>query len=108
MFTKILSVSLIAAAPLALAAPVLAETTSAAPAPASAPAARFSTAATTIGDLLDNPATKAILDKHLPGFSADPRVEMGRGFTLRAIQPMVAEQITVAMLDAIDADLAKL
>ncbi len=104
MLKSLISAALIAAAPLALAAPVLAQTDPAAP----APAVHYSTAQTTIGDLLKNPAAKAILDRHIPGFSADARVEMASGFTLRAIQPMVPDQITVALLDAIDADLAKL
>ena len=103
MIKNLLTAALLGATPLALVAPVLAQT-----APAPAPSAHLSTADTTIGDLLDNPAAKAIVDKHLPGFSADSRVEMARGFTLRAIQPMVADQITIAMLDAIDADLAAL
>jgi hypothetical protein len=75
---------------------------------AAKPAAKFSTGETTIGDLLDNPATKAVLDKHMPGFSTNPQVEMARGFTLRAIQSMVPDQIKVETLDLVDADLAKL
>ncbi len=102
MLKNVLTVALIAAAPLALAAPALAETA------APAPAAKLSTADTTIGDLIDNPAAKAVLDKHMPGFSTNPQVEMARGMTLRAIQPMVPDQIKAETLDAIDADLAKL
>jgi hypothetical protein len=104
MFKNALTAVLIAAAPLALAAPVLAQTAPAAP----AEKPKLSTAETTIGDLLDNPAAKAILEKHMPGFSTNPQVEMARGFTLRAVQPMVPDQIKVEMLDMIDADLAKL
>ena len=102
MLKNVIAGALIAAAPLVLAAPVMAETA------APAPAAKLSTADTTIGDLLDNPAAKAILDKHMPGFSSNPQVEMARGMTLRAVQPMVPDQIKVETLDAIDADLAKL
>lgn len=104
MLKNALTAALIAAAPLMLTAPVMAETAPAAP----VPAAKYSTADTTIGDLLDNPTTKAILEKHMPGFSTNPQVEMARGFTLRAVQPMVPDQIKVEMLDMIDADLAKL
>lgn len=71
-------------------------------------AAKFSTTDTSIGDLIDNAATKAILDKHMPGFADNPQVEMARGMTLRAIQPMVPDQIKAETLDLIDADLAKL
>ena len=81
------------------------------PAPATEaakPAAKFSTMDTSIGDLIDNAATKAILDKHMPGFADNPQVEMARGMTLRAIQPMVPDQIKAETLDLIDADLAKL
>jgi hypothetical protein len=106
MFKQALITALIAATPLALAAPVMAETAPAAPAPA--PVAKLSTADTSIGDLIDNPATKGVLDKHLPAFSSNPQVEMARGMTLRAIQPMVPDQIKAETLDAIDADLAKL
>jgi para-nitrobenzyl esterase len=104
MLKNALTAALIAAAPLALAAPVMAETAPAAP----AEKAKLSTADTTIGDLLDNPAAKAVLDKHMPGFSSNPQVEMARGMTLRAIQPMVPDQIKAETLDMIDADLAKL
>jgi hypothetical protein len=68
----------------------------------------YTTAETDIGTLLDNAETKAILDKHMPGFSTNEQVAMARSFTLRAVQPMAPDQIKVEMLDAIDADLAKL
>jgi hypothetical protein len=104
MFKHALTATLIAAAPLVMATPLLAET----PPPAEAVKVKYSTADTSIGDLIDNEATKVILDKHMPGFSSNPQVEMARGMTLRAIQPMVPDQIKVETLDAIDADLAKL
>jgi hypothetical protein len=106
MFKNALTAALIALAPLGLAAPAMAES---APAPAApAAAAKFSTGETTIGDLIDNAATKAVLEKHMPGFATNPQVEMARGFTLRAIQAMVPDQIKAETLDLIDADLAKL
>lgn len=79
-----------------------------APAAPAADAAQYSTASTDIGTLIDNPQTKAIVDKHLPGFSASPQIDMAKGMTLRAVQPFAAEQLTDAALNAIDADLAKL
>lgn len=108
MLKTAFATSLLAASVLAISAPAAAEPTPA-PAPAAAPAAapKPSTTDTTIGDLLDNPATKAVLDKHMPGFSSNPQVEMARGMTLRAVQPMVPDQIKVDTLDKIDADLAK-
>lgn len=77
---------------------------------AAAPAANplYSTTDTDIGTLLDNPATKAVLDKILPGFSTNEQVAMARGMTLRAIQQFAADQITDERLTAIDAELAKL
>ena len=68
---------------------------------------KLSTAETDIGTLLDAPATRAILDKHLPGFSANPQVGMARAMTLKGIQPY-APNITDEVLAAIDADLAAL
>jgi hypothetical protein len=77
--------------------------------PATAPAApHYTTADTTIGDLLADPAAKAIIDKHIPGLSDNPSIAMASGMTLRVIQPMAADKITEKMLDDIDADLAKL
>ena len=68
----------------------------------------FSSAATKIGDLLADPRTRAVLDRHLPGFGADPRTSMAAALTLRAIQAFAPEQLTTDALDAIDRDLAKL
>ena len=68
---------------------------------------KYSTADTDIGTLLDDPATRAILDKHLPGFSANPQVGMARGMTLKGIQSY-APNITDEVLAAIDAELAAL
>ncbi len=93
-----------AALAVAVTSPVLAAES----APAAAPAAAYSTEATDIGTLIDNAATKAVLDKHLPGFAGNPQIEMARGMTLVDIQQYAADVITDAKLAAIDADLAKL
>ena len=78
-------------------------------APVAATASKsFSTAETTIGDLLADPAAKAVIDKHLPGLSDNPSMSMAAGMTLRAIQPMAGDKISVEALDAIDADLKAL
>lgn len=74
---------------------------------AAAPAA-YTTAATDIGTLIDNTETKAILDKHMPGFADNPQIAMARAMTLKQIQGFAADQITDEKLSAIDADLAKL
>ena len=68
----------------------------------------YTTEETTIGDLLADPAAKAVVEKHLPGLSEHPSIGMASAMTLRAIQPMAADQIPAEKLDAIDADLAKI
>lgn len=73
-----------------------------------ASAAAMSTQNTTVGELLDNPASKAIVDKYIPGFSDNPQIDMARGMTLAAIQPFAADQVTDEALQKIDADLTKL
>lgn len=77
-------------------------------APAPAPAAAFSTASTDIGTLIDNAVTKAVLDKHMPGFSDNPQIAMARAMTLKQIQGFASDMITDEKLAAIDADLSKL
>ena len=76
------------------------------PAPASAPAAKYSTAATTIGELLDNPATKAVLDKHLPELATNPQLDMARSMTLKQIQGFAGDMLSDEVLAKVDADLA--
>lgn len=76
------------------------------PAPAAAPAAKYSTAATTIGDLLDNPATKAVLDKHMPALATNPQLDMARSMTLKQIQGFAGDMLSDEVLAKVDADLA--
>jgi len=80
------------------------------PAPvASAPAGgHYSTKSTEIGTLLDDPAAKTIIDKHIPGMSKNDQVDMARAMTLKDIQQYSPDQITDKVLADIDADLAKL
>lgn len=102
---KILA-TVIAGLAIAAAAPVLAQS---APAPAAAAGAKhYSTADTPIGTLLADPAAKAIVDKRIPGFSANPQISMVSSATLAQIQPMKPDLLTDALLASIDADLAKL
>jgi len=102
---KVHSILLAGAAALMAIGPMSAH---AAPATATPAAKHYSTQDTPIGDLLADPAAKAILDKHIEGFSTSPQIGMATGFTLRAIQPMSGDKITEEMLDAIDADFAKI
>ncbi len=68
----------------------------------------YSTAETKIGVLLADPAAKAVFDKHFPGVSADKRISMAKGMTLRAVQKFAPDMFTTAALDAADADLGTL
>ena len=79
----------------------------AAEAPAEA-AKGYSTTDSTIGTLLDDPATRAVLDKYLPGLANNPQIEMARGMTLRQIQQFAPDQIKEEFLAQIDVDLSKL
>ena len=88
-------------------APALASAADA-PAAAAARAAKYTTADTTIGDLLDDPAAKAIVEKAVPGFTGNGQIEMARGMTLRAIQAFAPDDLTDERLNQIDAELAKL
>ena len=70
--------------------------------------AGYSVADTQIGTMLDDPAAKAILDKHIPGFSSTGQIDKARSMTLKHIQPYVSDMITEAALGLIQADFAKL
>ena len=71
---------------------------------AQAPAPAYSVAATTIGELLDNPATKAVLNKYIPEVVSHPQIDQGRPMTLPQIVEY-APQLTPELLAKIDADL---
>lgn len=73
-----------------------------------AAAVSYSTADTDIGTLLDNPATKAILEKHVPGMTTDPQTDMARPMTLKQVQTFAPSQFSDETLAKIDADLAAL
>lgn len=81
--------------------------TAAVPAVALAQAApKFSTASSTISDIVANPEAKAVLEKHVPQLvqAADRAGPM----TLKAIQGMAPDMLTDQKLAEIDADLAKI
>ena len=79
-----------------------------APMPAFAQAATYSTESTEIGTLLDDPAAKAVLDKHVPALSGSDQIDMARAMTLKAVQQYAPDDLTDKQLADIDADLAKL
>ncbi len=83
--------------------------------PAAPPAAvtsatpeHYTTSDTDIGTLLDDPAAKAVIDKHVPGFSSNEQVDMARGMTLKTVQQYAPDQLTDKALADIDADFAML
>ena len=95
-----------ASALLALSAPALAADPAPAAAPA-VPAAKYSTVGTDIGTLVDNTATKAVLDRVLPGFTDNPQMDMARSMTMRQIQQFAADKLTDEVLTRIDIELAE-
>ncbi|WP_334184798.1 hypothetical protein [Novosphingobium sp.] len=50
--------------------------------------------ATDLGTLLDDPASKAILIKHIPEVVSNPQIEMGRAMTLSQLAQYAGDQIT--------------
>ena len=86
-------------------APSIAQTASTAP---KATAAHYTTADTDIGTLLDDPAAKAVLAKHVPDLVKSDQVDMARSLTLQSLQNYSPDTFTDEKLKAIDADLAKL
>jgi para-nitrobenzyl esterase len=89
-----------------------ADTPAATPAPAAAPASatarHYTTAETTIGTLLDDPAAKAILVKYIPQLATSTQIDMARALTLKQIQSYAADMLTDDTLGKIDWDLSKL
>lgn len=61
----------------------------------------------TVGDLLDNPKTKAVLEQLIPTFVNAERIDDALGMTLREVQPYAADLLTDEVLAKIDAELAK-
>lgn len=76
------------------------------PAPAAAPAKLSSE--TDLGTLLDNPAAKAVLEKHIPTIVSNPQMEMARALSLKQIQGYAGDALSDETLAKIDADLAKI
>ena len=76
--------------------------------PGAAQAAKFTTTDTPIGDILDNPAAKAVVSKYLPDMMANDQVQMARGMTLKAVQQYSADTVTDKVLAEIDGDFLKL
>ncbi|MBU2166935.1 MAG: hypothetical protein KKF88_03755 [Alphaproteobacteria bacterium] len=61
-----------------------------------------------IKDLLADPDTAAILEKHLPGISSHPALPQFEGMTLAEVAPYSEGEVTDAIIAAIDADIKAL
>ena len=59
-----------------------------------------------MGDLLDNPATKAILVKIVPDLVNNEQIDQARGMTLAQLQQYAADMLPDEKLKAIDRELA--
>ncbi len=68
----------------------------------------WSVETTKIGALLDNPKTRAILERYLPEAVANPQFAQARGSTLRFVQGFSPDYFTSAKLQAIADAFAKL
>lgn len=68
----------------------------------------FSVESTPIGDVIDNPVAKAILDKHIPGLSENPQIDMARGMTLRQAQGYAPDQVPEEALKKIEAEFGEM
>jgi para-nitrobenzyl esterase len=75
--------------------------------PAAPAAGKMTTAATTLGELLDNPSSKAVLAKYVPVLTQGGQVDQARPMTLKALQQYMPD-LTDEMLGKIDAELAKI
>ena len=73
-----------------------------------APAAARPTIESSIEALVADPATKVVMDKHLPGLADHPAYGQFKGMTLRQVAPFSQGHITDAVIAAIDADLKAL
>jgi len=62
----------------------------------------------TLGEILAEARGKAVLEKHLPGLSSAPRIELAKVYPLKAIASMSQEPITDETLKAIAEDLSKI
>ena len=88
-----------------LAAPVLAtDAPAVAPAPEAA-LAKPSVETTPVGDLLANPATKAVLEKDFPALVSYPGIDQVKGMTLRAISKVPQANLDDTKLATIQTDL---
>ena len=107
MMKTILAAAALAAAATAASAQT-APTTPPADHAAHADHAALPTISSSIKDLLANPATAAVIEKHLPGVSQHPALPQFQDMTLTQVAPMSGGAVTPAIVTAIDTDLKAL
>ena len=90
------------------ATPAYAQEAPTAPAPATAPAAKYSVQTTTLGQLADNPATRPIFAKYFPEVLNHPQFNEGLSFTLPDVVQYMPDVVTPEKLAAMDAELKAL
>lgn len=88
-----------------VAAGAIAETPSAAGGPIPAAPGALSVEKTPIGDLLDNPGGKSVLEKDMPKLIVYPGLDQIKGMTLRAISVYPQAELDETKLAAIQKDL---
>jgi hypothetical protein len=62
----------------------------------------------TVGELLDNAAPRAVIDKHMPELASNPQIGMARGMSLKIVAGFSGGKITNEMLAAVNDDLQML
>jgi hypothetical protein len=62
----------------------------------------------TVGELLDNAAPRAVIDKHIPEFATNPQIGMARGMSLKMVAGFSGGMITNEILATLNAELQKL
>ena len=101
---------LLAAALAAASSSAVAQTAPTPPPPAhdAAAHAALPTITSSIKDLLANPTTAAVVEKHLPGVSQHPALPQFQDMTLGQVAPLSGGAVTPAVIEAIDTDLKAL
>ncbi|HPX70797.1 MAG TPA: hypothetical protein PLO47_03580 [Bacillota bacterium] len=58
-----------------------------------------------VKEIVNNEAYAAVIEKHVPGLTKDPRAKMAMGMVFKSIAPYVGGKLSPDVLAAIDADL---
>jgi para-nitrobenzyl esterase len=66
---------------------------------------KYNSLTTPIGTLLDDPAARAVLEKHIPDLIGNSQIATARGITLSELGAFLPQRLTSGVLNAIDAEL---